>query len=87
MSRPRRQLDCPRDPIGLSSEAAAAFLGVSQGTFLAAVEKKLLPEAHQLLGRMVWDADELAEAFKRLPRRGGAHEDAGGGVDWADVAA
>ena len=87
MSRPRRHIDCPRDPIGLSAESAAAFLGVSQATFLTAVEKKLMPQAYQLLGRMVWDAEELSAALRRLPRRGGAPESVKDGVDWSDVAA
>ena len=83
----RRKVRQQREPIALSAEEAATFLGISQGTFLTAVDKKLFPEGHQLLGRVLWDGDELIAAFKRLPRRGGATEDAEDGIDWDDVTA
>jgi excisionase family DNA binding protein len=88
MSRARRQINCPRDPIGLSAEEAAAYLGVSATTFLAAVEKRLLPGPRELLGRVIWDADELRGAFRRLPQRGKSGQDGSdGGINWDDVAA
>ena len=91
MTRPRRAVDCPREPIGLSAEEAAAFIGVAERTFAAAVEKGLMPGPRALLGRRLWDAEELKTAFHALPRRGLPEagklgEDTGAAVDWSDVA-
>lgn len=86
MSR-RREIACPREPIGLSAEEAAAYLSISVTTFLTAVEKGLLPQPHQLLSRMIWDAEELRAALRNLPRRGDLRKDSRDGIDWDDVAA
>jgi len=86
MSRARRSIECPRDPIGLSSMEASAYLGISESTFKAAVEKGFFPGAHELFGRLLWDAEELRAAFRRLPRRGKAGQDEAD-IDWSDVAA
>jgi predicted DNA-binding transcriptional regulator AlpA len=86
MSRPRRSITCPRDPIGLSAEEAAAYIGVSATTFLTAVEKDMLPQPHQLFSRMIWDADELRTALRNLPRKNGSATNVVGDVDWDDVA-
>jgi hypothetical protein len=85
MSRPRRAIDCPRDPIGLSAEEAAAFVGVSVGTFESAVAQGLMPAARQLFGRTLWDADEIALAFRRLPKRQNQGKLAEARVDWSDL--
>ena len=88
MPRARRTIECPREPIGLSADEAAAFIGVSGGTFLAAVEQKIMPAPRMLFGRVLWDAEEVRMAFRRLPQKGRAHQDdAPGGTDWGDVAA
>lgn len=86
MSRARRSIACPRDPIGLGAEDAATYIGVSVTTFLAAVEKDLLPKPHQLFTRMIWDADELRTALRNLPRKNGSATNVVGDVDWDDVA-
>lgn len=85
MSRARRVVDCPREPIGLSIDDAAAFLSVSPDTFQRAVEDGSMPAPRKLFGRLIWDADEIAKAFRRLPRKGGAggiRDEAGG--NWYD---
>ena len=88
MPRPRRLIDCPREPVGLSALEAASFLGVSENTLREAVERGLLPAPRELLGRVLWDADELSAAFRRLPRRGEIVEThALGGTDWTRPAA
>ncbi len=88
MSRARRAIICPREPIGLSADEAGAYLGISANTFKSAVEKGLLPGPHELLGRLLWDAEELRSAFRGLPRRQSSGESAiPGEVDWGDVAA
>lgn len=76
MTRPRARklIDCPRDPIGLSSEEAATFIGVSETLFHSAVDSGSLPSPRQLAGRLIWDAEELITAFRRLPRKGAAPE-------------
>ena len=82
----RREIPCPREPIGLSAEEAAAYLGVCRNTFDKGVEKGLMPQPHEFFGRLLWDAEEVRWAFRNLPRRGGSGNDAGD-VDWGDVAA
>lgn len=76
MSRPRARklIDCPRDPIGLSSEEAATFIGISESLFQSAVDAGSLPSPRQLGGRLIWDAEEVAVAFRRLPRKGAANQ-------------
>jgi len=59
---------CPRDPVGLSMEEAAAFLGIGATLFLRTVENGLMPRPHLADGRRIWDADEVVAAFRRLPR-------------------
>lgn len=86
MSRPRRAIDCPREPIALSAPEAAAYLGVSETAFREAVEKGIFPKARTLLGRVLWDADELRAAFRGLPRQGEAPK-VDGAPDWGRPAA
>jgi predicted DNA-binding transcriptional regulator AlpA len=86
MSRRRREIDCPRDPIGLSAEEAAAFVGVSASIFYTAVERGLMPAGRQLFGRTLWDADEIALAFRRLPKRQASENAKDLAVDWHDLA-
>jgi predicted DNA-binding transcriptional regulator AlpA len=88
MARPRRSIECPREPVALSAAEAAAFMGVSEGTFREAVERGLFPAPRELLGRVLWDAEELHTAFRRLPRQGEVPQSAGpAGIDWRKPAA
>lgn len=64
----RAPAHCPRDPVGLSMEEAAAFLGVGLSLFLRMVDDGRMPRPHRADGRRIWDADEIAAAFRRLPR-------------------
>ena len=57
-------------PIGISREQAAAFIGVSSSTFDKAIGKSM-PNPRELGGRLIWDVDELVQAFKKLPHRNG----------------
>ncbi len=59
---------CPRDPVGLSMDEAAAFLGIGATLFLRLVEDGRMPRPRRADGRRIWDADELTAAFRRLPR-------------------
>lgn len=73
----RRTPPCPRDPIGLSREAAASYIGVSPATFDKLVDDHLMPGPRAVRGRLVWHAGEVEQAFLRLPvARGLAPDDA-----------
>jgi predicted DNA-binding transcriptional regulator AlpA len=87
MARPRRSIECPRDPVGLSAPEAAAFVGVSETMFRDAVTKGLFPAPRELFGRVLWDAEEVYAAFRRLPRKGETRQDDFSGVDWSRPAA
>jgi predicted DNA-binding transcriptional regulator AlpA len=91
MTRARRLLAAPREPIGLSAEEAAAYLGVSCNSFLGAVRRGDMPQARLLGSRSLWDADELRTAFRTLPRRGLSEAGNSGeteeeAVDWSETA-
>ncbi len=64
----RRDIPCPREPIGLSAEESAAYLGMSQTLFFALIEKGAMPRARCAGRRRLWDALELSAAFRALPR-------------------
>jgi excisionase family DNA binding protein len=81
----RQQRHCPRDPVGLSIEEAAAFLGVSSDLFQRAVDDGSMPHPRKLFGRLIWDADEIAVAFRRLPRKGGAQSNDNDGGRWQNL--
>jgi predicted DNA-binding transcriptional regulator AlpA len=70
MSRARRQIDCPREPIGLSREEAATFIGISATSFERLVDRGEMPQPRKVLGRLIWAASEIEAAFLRLPRAG-----------------
>ncbi|MEK9967773.1 MAG: hypothetical protein VW600_01470 [Ferrovibrio sp.] len=60
--------DCPTWPRGLSEEQAAAYVGVSVGTFRSEVEAGIWPPADRRGPegkRKVWDRTLLDQAFDR----------------------
>lgn len=65
-----RRPECPRDPVGLSMDEAAAFIGVGLSLFLRMVADGRMPGPRRADGRRIWDADEVIMAFRRLPREG-----------------
>ncbi len=67
MSRARASIRCPRDPVGLSLEEAAAYVGLSPSLFERLVREGKMPFPRKFAGRTVWDADEVATAFRRVP--------------------
>jgi predicted DNA-binding transcriptional regulator AlpA len=78
----RREI-LPRLPIvfGLSEEEAAAAVGISSSKFRELVKSRRMPPPRRIDGRLVFDVDELREAFKAMP-----HVDETAEVDtWADV--
>jgi predicted DNA-binding transcriptional regulator AlpA len=86
MSRPRRQVQCPRDPLGLSAQEAAVFLGISESLFYRAVQIGLMPRPRKLFGRRLFDADEVIAAYRRLPRWGDPRDSRLPDDPWGDVA-
>jgi excisionase family DNA binding protein len=68
VTKPRASIRCPREPLGLSLEEAAAYIGLGPSLFERLVGEGKMPFPRQLAGRKVWDADEVAAAFRRVPR-------------------
>jgi hypothetical protein len=71
-------VDLPFWPRGLSQEQAAAYVGVSSGTFLEEVEAGIWPAGQRRGprgGRVVWDRKQLDLRYDGLSRIGGAITD------------
>ena len=67
----------------LNREQAAAYLGISPGTFDKLVKAGVMPQAKRLSeGRIAWDRQEVDQAVDRLPTEGASTE-----IDetWSDV--
>lgn len=77
---------CPREPIGLSREDAASYIGISAATFDKLVDDGLMPGPRKVYSRIVWDADEVAAAFRRLPVARGLATDEASSV-WENIQA
>jgi hypothetical protein len=56
---------------GLSRGQAAAYLGVSPGTFSLMVGDGRMPQPKVINTRLVWDRIALDRAFEALPDKGG----------------
>lgn len=63
----RRDIPLPCDPIGLSREESAAYVGVSLPTFDAMVKDGSMPTPKKVRSRRIWDREALRIAFKALP--------------------
>jgi hypothetical protein len=61
-------------PRGLSRVQAAAYVGVSPGTFDAMVADGRMPAPKRINVRKVWDRIQLDEAFAGLPAEGETSE-------------
>ena len=86
LTRVARSLRCAREPVGLSLEGAAALIGVSASLFTRAVQEGLMPRPRRLFGRLLFDADEVITAYRRLPRGWGEPEDETSVPPWGEVA-
>ena len=58
-------------PRGLSRERAAAYIGVSAGTFDLMVRDGRMPQPKVIGTRLVWDRHAIDHAFDALPDRNG----------------
>jgi hypothetical protein len=54
-------------PLGITREAAAAFVCVSPGKYDQMVQDGRMPPPKVIDGRKVWDVDEVKSYFKALP--------------------
>ena len=52
---------------GLNREQAAAYVGVSPGTFDAMIAEGLMPPPKRYRTRTIWDVQALDLAFEALP--------------------
>jgi len=84
MTRRRADIQCPREPIGLSRDEAARFIGVSAGTFDKLVDSGDMPGPRSVLGRVIWHAGEVERAFLRLPVANGALDDDHADAAWSE---
>jgi hypothetical protein len=66
-------------PIGVSKEVAAAYVGLSPGKFQELVDRKLMPQPKRVGARLIWDLEEVREAFKALSADGECDD------TWSDV--
>lgn len=64
-----RPLPISLPPVGISREQAASFIGISPTLFDRLVFEGKMPDGRQIYGRLVWDVQEVADAFRRLPHR------------------
>ena len=55
------------EPRGLSRVRAAAYVGVSPGTFDVMVADGRMPRPKRINSRVIWDRRQLDEAFEALP--------------------
>jgi predicted DNA-binding transcriptional regulator AlpA len=59
-----RDLSLPR--FALRRDEAAASLAISETTWDKWVEMKRMPHGHKIDGIMLWDTQEIREAWKKL---------------------
>jgi predicted DNA-binding transcriptional regulator AlpA len=68
MSRPARTISdsAAYPPRGMRGDRAAAYLGMSETTFLRLVAEKVFPPGIPIKGIVVWDRYDLDNAFENL---------------------
>ena len=69
MTKRRSAVACPREPIGLSLEESATYVGMSASLFERLIKEGVMPFPRQFKQRLIWDADELLAAFRRIPHK------------------
>lgn len=57
-------------PRGISRVEAAAYIGVSPSTFDKLIASGVMPAAKRLLGRTIWDRNQLDVCFDALDDSG-----------------
>ncbi|WP_206073333.1 helix-turn-helix transcriptional regulator [Mesorhizobium wenxiniae] len=56
-------------PVGINREQAAALIGIGTSLFDRLVAAGKMPEPRTIAGRLIWDVEEVAAAFRALPHR------------------
>ena len=56
-------------PFAVSREDAAALVGISPTKFDELVAGGQMPQPREIGRRVLWDSDELRDAWRRMPRR------------------
>ena len=56
-------------PIGINLEQAAAFVGIGVPLFNKMIAAGTMPAPRVAGGRLVYDVQEVIEAFRRLPHK------------------
>jgi predicted DNA-binding transcriptional regulator AlpA len=57
------------EPVGISREQAAALVNAGVSLFDRLVHEGIMPQPRLLGGRLVWDVQEVREAFRAIPHR------------------
>ena len=68
MTKDRLQDRLSYPPRGLRASRAAAYLGMSQSSFLALVDERIMPQPKRIKGMSIWDRYALDAAFDRLSK-------------------
>ena len=55
-------------PRGMRAPRAAAYLGMSESSFLALVAEGVMPQPKRVKGMSIWDRHALDAAFDRLSK-------------------
>jgi excisionase family DNA binding protein len=56
-------------PIGIDRVQAAEYVGIDVTLFDRLVAEGRMPEPRTIYGRLIWDATEIARAFRQFPHR------------------
>lgn len=74
MGRPAKTVcdNAAYPPRAMRSDRAAAYLGMSQASFLRLVADNVFPQGVPIRGMIVWDRYDLDAAFENLKQQGEA---------------
>lgn len=71
MKTHREILPASLPPFGINREQAAYLVGISTTLFDKAVAAGTMPKPRMIGERQVYDVTEIADAFRKLPHKGG----------------
>lgn len=57
-------------PFAVEIRAAAALIGIGEGTFRDMVADGRMPEPRPIGSRVLWDTEEVRAAWRAIPKRG-----------------
>lgn len=63
-----KRVETAYPPRAMRLEHAAAYLSMSQSSFLRLVEERVMPQPTKIKGMTVWDRHDLDDAFEELKR-------------------